>query len=74
MVADLALIPDEHIMNENHPDMDDLVACENEDGDAAAMIEESPSGIWILSQIIDFFKKKIYPFRKCEVTTISYAQ
>lgn len=41
---DLALIPDEQSMNENHPDMDDFLACENEDGDAAAMLEESPSG------------------------------
>lgn len=44
-VADLTLLPDEQILNENQPDMDDFVPCENQDEEAEAMVEESPSGI-----------------------------
>ncbi|KAL5796076.1 hypothetical protein ACOSQ2_000896 [Xanthoceras sorbifolium] len=35
---------EEQILNDNQPDMDDYVGCENQDEEADAMIEESPSG------------------------------
>ncbi|XP_044502695.1 BTB/POZ domain-containing protein POB1-like isoform X2 [Mangifera indica] len=41
---DLFLCPEEQILNVNQPDMDDSVGCENQDEEAEAMIEESPSG------------------------------
>ncbi|XP_061363342.1 BTB/POZ domain-containing protein POB1-like isoform X1 [Gastrolobium bilobum] len=43
-VVDLSLLPDEQVLNGNQPDMDDCVPCENQDEDAVAMVEESPSG------------------------------
>ncbi|KAG4914083.1 hypothetical protein AAZX31_19G237600 [Glycine max] len=43
-VVDLTLLPDEQILNENQPDMDDFVPSENQDEDAVAMVEEPPSG------------------------------
>ncbi|XP_077227296.1 BTB/POZ domain-containing protein POB1-like isoform X2 [Tasmannia lanceolata] len=43
-VAELALFPEEHILNCNQPDAEDGVAYENQDEDVVAMIEESPSG------------------------------
>lgn len=43
-------MPDEQILNENQPDMDDFVPSENQDEDAVAMVEEPPSGIWILKE------------------------
>ncbi|KAJ1414679.1 TRAF-like [Sesbania bispinosa] len=43
-VVDLTLLPDEQILNGNQPDMDDFVPCENQDEEAVAMVEESPSG------------------------------
>lgn len=46
-MADLALLPDEQILNGNLPDMDDCVPCENQDEEAVAMAEESVSGICI---------------------------
>lgn len=42
--VDLFLCPEEQILNVNQPDMDDSVGCENQDEEAEAMIEESPSG------------------------------
>ena len=44
-VVDLTLLPDEQILNGNQPDMDDCVPCENQEEEAVAMVEESPSGI-----------------------------
>lgn len=42
---DLTLLPDEQILNGNQPDIDDCVACENQDEEeAVAMVEESLSG------------------------------
>ncbi|PON81824.1 Voltage dependent potassium channel [Trema orientale] len=43
-VVDLSGCPEEQILNCNQPDMDDLNGCENQDEEAVAMIEESPSG------------------------------
>ncbi|XP_020212377.1 BTB/POZ domain-containing protein POB1 [Cajanus cajan] len=43
-VVDLTLLPDEQILNGNQPDMDDFLPSENQDEEAAAMVEESPSG------------------------------
>ncbi|XP_077251244.1 BTB/POZ domain-containing protein POB1-like isoform X2 [Tasmannia lanceolata] len=40
----LAVYPEEHILNCNQPDTEDGVAYENEDEEAVAMIEETPSG------------------------------
>lgn len=40
---DLSDCPEEQILNDNQPDMDDE-PCENQDEDAVAMVEESPSG------------------------------
>ena len=42
---DIAGCPEEQIFNCNQPDIDDCVGCENQDEDAVAMIEESPSGM-----------------------------
>ncbi|RVX10109.1 BTB/POZ domain-containing protein POB1 [Vitis vinifera] len=42
--ADIVACPEEQILNCNQPDVDDVVACENEDEEAVAMIEESASG------------------------------
>ncbi|KAI4355175.1 hypothetical protein L6164_003971 [Bauhinia variegata] len=42
--VDLTLCPDEQIMSCNQPDMDDCAPSENQDEEAVAMIEESPSG------------------------------
>ncbi|KAL1329142.1 hypothetical protein HN51_046274 [Arachis hypogaea] len=42
--VDLALLPEEQVLNGNQPDMDDFAACENQDEEAVAMVEESPSG------------------------------
>ena len=39
------VLPDEQILNENQLDTDDGVASDNQDEEAVAMIEESPSGI-----------------------------
>ncbi|THG20660.1 hypothetical protein TEA_002281 [Camellia sinensis var. sinensis] len=36
--------PEEQILSCNQPDTDDCVGCENQDEEAVAMIEESPSG------------------------------
>ena len=46
-VVDLTLLPEEQVLNGNQPDMDDCVtlACENQDEEAVAMVEESRSGI-----------------------------
>lgn len=44
VVADLTLLPDERILNGNQLDTDDAVANENQDEEAVAMVEESPSG------------------------------
>ncbi|KAK2650138.1 hypothetical protein Ddye_017627 [Dipteronia dyeriana] len=42
---DLTACPvEEQILNGNQPDIDDCVGCENQDEEADAMIEESPSG------------------------------
>ncbi|KAK3194684.1 hypothetical protein Dsin_025994 [Dipteronia sinensis] len=42
---DLIACPvEEQILNGNQPDIDDCVGCENQDEEADAMIEESPSG------------------------------
>lgn len=41
---DIVACPEEQILNCNQPDVDDVVACENEDEEAVAMIEESASG------------------------------
>ncbi|KAM7472261.1 hypothetical protein LguiA_010444 [Lonicera macranthoides] len=42
--VDIAVCPEEQILNCNQPDADDGVGCENEDEEAVAMIEEQPSG------------------------------
>ena len=42
--VDLALLPEEQVLDGNQPDMDDFAACENQDEEAVAMVEESPSG------------------------------
>lgn len=42
VVVDLTL-PDEQILNENQPDMDDFISPENQDEEAIAMGEESSS-------------------------------
>lgn len=44
---DLTALPEEQILNENQPDMDDCVTSDNQDEEAVAMVEESPSGIYI---------------------------
>lgn len=44
-VADLTILPEEQILNGNQPDMDDFVPCQNQEEEAVAMTEESPSGI-----------------------------
>ncbi|XVF80166.1 hypothetical protein PTKIN_Ptkin15bG0049300 [Pterospermum kingtungense] len=41
---DLGLGPDEQILNDNQPDMDDAVGCDNQDEEAMAMVEETQSG------------------------------
>lgn len=41
---DLTLCPEEQILDQ--PDMDDCEGFQNQD-EAVAMVEESPSGIWI---------------------------
>ncbi|XP_034708840.1 BTB/POZ domain-containing protein POB1-like isoform X2 [Vitis riparia] len=41
---DIVACPEEQILNCNQPDVDDVVACENEDEEVVAMIEESASG------------------------------
>ncbi|XP_021887816.1 BTB/POZ domain-containing protein POB1-like [Carica papaya] len=43
-VLDLTWCPEEQILNGNQPDMDDFAGGENQDEEAVAMIEESPSG------------------------------
>ncbi|KAM1068815.1 hypothetical protein ACFX2I_000740 [Malus domestica] len=43
-ILDLAECPEEQILNDNQPDMDDCEGCENQDEEAVAMVEESPSG------------------------------
>ncbi|XWS76933.1 hypothetical protein CRYUN_Cryun01aG0219600 [Craigia yunnanensis] len=43
-VLDLSLCPEEQILNDNQPDMDDGVGYENEDEEAVAMVEETQSG------------------------------
>ncbi|KAJ7951249.1 BTB/POZ domain-containing POB1-like protein [Quillaja saponaria] len=43
-VLDLAVCPDIQILNDNQPDMDDCVVCENQDEEAVAMVEEVASG------------------------------
>lgn len=48
-VVDLTICPEEQILSCNQPDMDDCEVCENQDEDAVAMIEESHSGIWAIS-------------------------
>ncbi|CAL0308850.1 unnamed protein product [Lupinus luteus] len=45
VVADLTLLPDEQILNDNQTDIDDCVPCENQDEEADAMVEEPPSDI-----------------------------
>ncbi|KAI9109836.1 hypothetical protein K1719_018877 [Acacia pycnantha] len=42
--SDLTVLPDEQILNGNQLDTDDAVANENQDEEAVAMVEESPSG------------------------------
>ncbi|MED6217973.1 Boi protein [Stylosanthes scabra] len=42
--VDHAKLPEEEVLNRYQPDADDFVECENEDDDAVAMAEESPSG------------------------------
>ncbi|XP_004494778.1 BTB/POZ domain-containing protein POB1-like [Cicer arietinum] len=41
---DLAVLPDERIINGHQPDVDDCGPSENRDDEADAMLEESPSG------------------------------
>ncbi|TQD68536.1 hypothetical protein C1H46_013230 [Malus baccata] len=43
-ILDLAECPEEQILNDNQPDMDDCEGCENQDEEPVAMVEESPSG------------------------------
>ncbi|KAK8693581.1 hypothetical protein V6N13_071158 [Hibiscus sabdariffa] len=43
-VLDLSLCPEEQILNDNQPDMDDGVGCENQDEEPMAMVEEMQSG------------------------------
>lgn len=43
-VSDLPGGPEEQILSCNQPDMDDLEGCENQEEEAEAMVEESPSG------------------------------
>ncbi|KAL8162469.1 hypothetical protein V2J09_013958 [Rumex salicifolius] len=40
--ADVAACPEEQVLNQ--PDADDVLRCDNDDDEAVAMIEESPSG------------------------------
>lgn len=42
---DLSGGQEEQILTCNQPDMDDCEGCENQEEDAVAMVEESPSGI-----------------------------
>lgn len=42
--ADLSVGAEEQILTCNQPDMDDCLGSENQDEEAVAMIEESPSG------------------------------
>jgi hypothetical protein len=42
--VDIAVCPEEQILNCNQPDTDDGAGCENDDEEAVAMIEEQPSG------------------------------
>ncbi|KAB2015665.1 hypothetical protein ES319_D08G041100v1 [Gossypium barbadense] len=46
IVLDLSLCPEEHILNDSQPDMDDGAGCENQDAEAeaVAMAEEIHSG------------------------------
>ncbi|XP_039062647.1 BTB/POZ domain-containing protein POB1-like [Hibiscus syriacus] len=41
---DLSLCPEEQVLSDNQPDTDDAVGCENQDGEAGAMVEETQSG------------------------------
>ncbi|KAI5345748.1 hypothetical protein PRUPE_2G182300 [Prunus persica] len=43
-IPDPSECPEEQILNDNQPDMDDCEGCENQDEEAVAMVEESPSG------------------------------
>lgn len=44
-----------HILDCNQPDIEDGVADENQDGEAVAMIEESPSGVCQILQLLMLF-------------------
>lgn len=44
VATDLAVLPDERIINGHQPDVDDCGPSENRDDEADAMLEESPSG------------------------------
>ncbi|XP_058096026.1 BTB/POZ domain-containing protein POB1-like isoform X2 [Magnolia sinica] len=48
-VAALAIYPEEHILNCNQPESEDGVVYDNQDEEAVAMSEESPSGVGMLS-------------------------
>ncbi|KAK8718309.1 hypothetical protein V6N13_045546 [Hibiscus sabdariffa] len=41
---DLSICPEEQVLNDNQPDMDDAAGCENQDEEAVAMVEETQSG------------------------------
>ncbi|KAB2052392.1 hypothetical protein ERO13_A12G110300v2 [Gossypium hirsutum] len=43
-VLDLSLCPEEQVLNDGQPDMDDAAGCENQDEEAVAMVEETQSG------------------------------
>lgn len=64
--VDIAVCPEEQILNCNQPDADDGVGCENEDEEAVAMIEEQPSGVEMTSsQLLMFaFMCKLNSLRK----------
>lgn len=53
-VLDLTLCPEEQILNGNQPDMDDFAGGENQDEEAVAMIEESPSGNGIFLEDLSY--------------------
>ncbi|KAL5989260.1 hypothetical protein ACLOJK_010150 [Asimina triloba] len=47
--AELAIYPDEHVLNCNQPDSDDGVVYDNQDEEAMAMVEESPVGVGMVA-------------------------
>lgn len=70
VVADgLAVYNRSHFLDGNLPDTEDIVSYENNDGEAEAMIEESPSGKYFFSWLRMLSNVLAIIFHLCDMSS-----